>query len=77
MQASRALTSYGVHTVVANLLHTRKEQVLVVALEPGGGVQVDTINRPAHEPTIEHSLVATLVAQHQSFCHTAQQQQQQ
>ncbi len=30
MQACGALRNYGVHAVVANLLHTRKDQVLLV-----------------------------------------------
>lgn len=35
MQAAGALHAYGVHAVVANLLHTRKDQVLLVTSEGG------------------------------------------
>jgi hypothetical protein len=31
LQASGALRNYGVHAVVANILHTRKDHVLVVS----------------------------------------------
>lgn len=47
-QASGAVSRYGVHAVVANLLHTRKDRVLVVhapppgaAPPPGGGAAAE------------------------------------
>jgi hypothetical protein len=78
-----------VHAVVANLLHTRKDRVLVIqrsgqeaaaaAAASGGAagssnVEVLEVLRPAEEPHIEKQLVEKIVALH---AHFAQQQQQQ
>jgi hypothetical protein len=71
-----------VHAVVANLLHTRKDRVLVVKQqqqqqqEAGAqeaGLHVVEVLRAASEPHIEKQLVAEVVTLHQQF----QQQQQQ
>ncbi|KAF8065879.1 phosphopantothenate--cysteine ligase 1 [Scenedesmus sp. PABB004] len=65
-KAAGALSRYSVHAVVANLLHTRKDRVLIV--QPGAGdasggggasgVDVIEVLRPADEPHIEERLVA-------------------
>ena len=39
LQAGGALTRYGVHAVVANILHTRKDRVLVVQLGQQGAAE--------------------------------------
>jgi hypothetical protein len=88
MQAAGALDKYHVHAVVANLLHTRKDRVLVIQRPEGAGagdsssssssrssssVEVLEVLRPAQEPHIEKQLVERIVALHANF----QQQQQQ
>lgn len=76
-QAAGALDKYAVHAVVANLLHTRKDRVLVVKQQQqaggGPGLHVVEVLRAASEPHIEKQLVAEIVTLHQQF----QQQQQQ
>lgn len=74
MQAAAALDRYGVHMVVANILHTRKDQVLLVRRNKDQtssasqlshpGLEVTTIDRPADEPVIERLLVSSLVEVH-------------
>lgn len=73
-QAAGAMSKYGVHAVVANLLHTRKDQVKV--LQPGtagaagttaAAPTVTTINRPTDEPHIELRLVRHVVSLHAQF----------
>jgi hypothetical protein len=80
LQAAGALEKYHVHAVVANLLHTRKDRVLVIQ-QPGAGaggssssgssgsssVEVLEVLRPAQEPHIEKQLVERIVALHASF----------
>lgn len=70
------------HAVVANLLHTRKDRVLIVqqqqqlggsggapsaAADGSSNVQVVEVLRPADEPHIEKQLVARIVSMHQQF----------
>ncbi|WIA37406.1 hypothetical protein OEZ86_014331 [Tetradesmus obliquus] len=81
-KAAGALDKYHVHAVVANLLHTRKDRVLVIQ-RPGedaaaaagssssSGVEVLEVLRPPQEPHIEKQLVGRIVALHTRF----QQQQ--
>lgn len=77
-QAAGALQKYQVQAVVANLLHTRKDRVLVVrphqqpdtSCPVAAGdqqVQVMEVLRPPHEPHIESQLVARVVLLHQEF----------
>jgi hypothetical protein len=79
VQAAGALDKYSVHAVVANLLHTRKDRVLVVKQQAGSQQQqqlpVDVVEvlRAPTEPHIEKQLVAVIVQLHQQF----QQQQRQ
>lgn len=82
------MSRYGVHAVVANLLHTRKDRVLVVDAQPpegsGGsdasaagaanaGLTVLDVRRPAGEPHIERLLVARVVELHEGFKRRVQQ----
>jgi hypothetical protein len=70
--------------VVANLLHTRKDRVLVIQRPDGAGVrdssssssvEVLEVLRPAQEPHIEKQLVERIVALHAKFQQQQQQQQ--
>jgi hypothetical protein len=82
VQASGALARYGVHLVVANLLHNRKDVVTLV--EPGvaataagvegqagtladGSARAEEIRRPAGDTDIERLLVAAVAARHRAF----------
>lgn len=83
VQASAALENYGVHLVVANLLHTRKDEVTLVEARKGGGRSSDSrsgqpdacphacettvLRRPAHEGDIERLLVAEVARRHSAF----------
>ena len=58
-KAQQAIATYGVHRVVANLLHTRKEHVIIVS---DGGAQ--HIRRPDGVAEIEEIFVAELVDAH-------------
>jgi hypothetical protein len=71
-QAAGALEKYQVQAVVANLLHTRKDRVLIVQQQgqqeqQQPSVRVDEVLRPPEEPHIEKRLVARVVALHQAF----------
>lgn len=65
------------NAVVANLLHTRKDRVLIVKQQAAGQQQqqheVVEVLRAPEEPHIEKQLVAEVVQLHKQF----QQQQQQ
>lgn len=63
MQAKDSLQAYGMHAVVANLLHTRKDRVLLV-VRGAEGVTVEDVVRPAEEPLIERLIVERVVAVH-------------
>jgi len=72
-KAAAAVDAYGVHLVVANLLHTRKDRVYLVSKqtppsESGGAKEeamVHQVDRPEGEPVIERVLVLEVVARHQ------------
>lgn len=64
-QAKTSLQAYGMHAVVANLLHTRKDRVLLV-VRGTEGVAVEDVVRPAEEPLIERLIVQRIVAVHQA-----------
>ena len=56
------------HAVIANILDTRKEQVLIVQKPPQEGQpSIVTVNRHPEEPFIERQLVQQLVALHQKM----------
>jgi hypothetical protein len=65
------LHKYSVDAVVANLLHTRKDRVLVVKQQQQPqqpqGVDVVEVLRAPTEPHIEKQLVAEIVQLHQQF----------
>ena len=69
-KAAASVAAYGVHLVVANMLHTRKERVYLVEPSPGGrgggdaAVTVRQLDRPPGEAVIEQALVAEVVAAH-------------
>jgi hypothetical protein len=72
LQAHGAIQQYGVHLVVGNMLHTRKDRVYLVTErsaeeEQLGQPVVQEIERPAGEPVIEKLLVAQVVAAHQRY----------
>lgn len=64
MQALRSITNYRVNAVVANILETRMNQVMVVQTDSKGQPSIDTINRKASEPVIEKQLVAQITKLH-------------
>jgi hypothetical protein len=71
-QAAGALDKYAVNAVVANLLHTRKDRVLIVKQQQQQqGSDVVEVLRAPQEPHIERQLVAEVVQLHNQF----QQQQ--
>jgi hypothetical protein len=73
-QAAGALDKYAVHAVVANLLHTRKDRVLIVRQQQQQqqqGSDVVEVMRAQQEPHIEKQLVEEIVQLHSQF----QQQQ--
>lgn len=53
------------HAVVANLLHTRKDRVLLV-VRGSEGVAVEDVVRPPEEPLIERLIVERVVAVHRA-----------
>lgn len=68
VQATKALDSYKVHAVVANMLHTRKDRVLLVLQQPGGSSsQVQDLRRPADVKYIESILVPEVVRLHEEY----------
>lgn len=62
-KASGAIDKYGVHAVVANLLHDRKDRVLVLQ---GPHIEEARIER-GEDPDIELKLCAHLARRHESF----------
>lgn len=70
LQAHGAIKAYGVHLVVGNMLHTRKDRVYLVR-DSGGQPAVQQIERPAYEPIIEKLLVAEVVVAHRRHMEAA------
>lgn len=67
-KACGALEKYGVHAVVANILDTRKETVMIVSRNGGGtGFHADRIHRIPENAHIEDQLVSTIVERHRAF----------
>ncbi|PRW20971.1 phosphopantothenate--cysteine ligase 2-like isoform X1 [Chlorella sorokiniana] len=74
-KAYGAIEAYGVHLVVANELHSRKDRVWLVSQRDG--VQaVQQIERPADVAEIETLLVSEVVAAHRQHMQQQQPQQQ-
>ena len=70
-KAAGALGRYGVHLVVANLLATRKDKVLLVTLGGAGAagaaeVQTQAIDRPPGDANIERLLVEEVARAHRA-----------
>ncbi len=79
-KSRKAILDYGVHMVVANELHTRKDVVYLVTasdeelaeIEGAGtvgemenlGVEVATVHRPADDPVIENKIVEIVSTEH-------------
>jgi hypothetical protein len=71
-KAAGAVAAYGVHLVVGNMLHTRKERVYLVEPAAGGrpdgggeaAVTVRQLDRLPGEAVIEQALVVEVVAMH-------------
>lgn len=64
MQAAGSIKNYNVHAVVANILETRMNQVLIVRTGANRQTSVDTINRDTTQPFIEKQLVGRIMALH-------------
>lgn len=64
LQAAGSIKNYSVHAVVANILETRMNQVLIVSTGSNGQIDVDTINRDTSQPFIEKQLVGRITALH-------------
>lgn len=62
-KAHASIRAYGVHAVVANMLHTRKDRVYLVTGQ-GGEVAVRQLDRPPEERAIERLLVAAVAGLH-------------
>lgn len=62
-QAHASIRVYGVHAVVANMLHTRKDRVYLVTGQ-GGNAAVRQLDRPPEEQAIERLLVAAVAGLH-------------
>jgi hypothetical protein len=64
--AVKAIQSYGVHMVVANLLQTRKQRVSLVTVDPADQrTTVRVVERTTTDPLIEFLLTAEVVKDHQ------------
>ena len=64
LQAVGSIKNYSVHAVVANILETRMNQVLIVRTGSDGKASVDTVNRDESQPFIEKQLVGRVTALH-------------
>ncbi|KAL4854319.1 Phosphopantothenate--cysteine ligase 1 [Chlorella vulgaris] len=82
-KATSAVEGQGVHLVVANELHSRKDRVWLVqqaaaaqqqvaaSQQQAAGMAVQKIERPPHVAVIEELLVAEVVASHQQHMRQA------
>ena len=82
-KAAKSIASYGLHAVVANILETRKERVLIVAPPPFVGsesdkggekkkidattVRIEAITKDPAQPFIERQLVGEVVRLHREY----------
>lgn len=67
-KAKGAVQNYGVHAVVANLLHNRKERVLILNAMKDNGSEIKTIQRKPQDATcIECALVEYITSLHKVF----------
>ncbi|GAX76312.1 hypothetical protein CEUSTIGMA_g3758.t1 [Chlamydomonas eustigma] len=66
-KAEGAIRLYSVHAVVANLLQTRKEEVLIVRPGIEDKVEVEAMRRPETADVIEKLLVPRIVHLHGNF----------
>ena len=67
-KACGALDKYGVHAVVANILDTRKETVMVVSKSADGtDFQAERIDKHPKNEYIEDQLVSVIVEKHAAF----------
>lgn len=65
-KAKRAITNYDVHAVIANLLHNRKERVLI--MKQDSEIKMEVIQRdPKSGVCIECPLVHTIVDLHKNY----------
>lgn len=67
LQAVGSIKNYSVHAVVANILETRMNQVLIVRTGSDGKPSIDTINRDDSQPFIEKQLVGRVTALHAAY----------
>ena len=68
LQAIGSIRNYSVHAVVANILETRMNQVLIVRAGSDSRPNIETINRDESQPFIEAQLVSRIVALHGAHC---------
>ena len=71
-KATGSIAAYGLHCVVANILETRKDRVLLVTAKEGGdggtdAVDVVPIDRDPTEAFIERQLVEAVVRLHARY----------
>lgn len=64
LQAIGSIRNYNVHAVVANILETRMNQVLIVRTNLEGQSVIDTINREESQTFIEQQLVSKITELH-------------
>ena len=64
LQAIGSIRNYNVHAVVANILETRMNQVLIVRTSLEGQSVIDTINREESQTFIEKQLVSKITELH-------------
>lgn len=72
-QALKSIQTYQVHAVVANILETRMNQVLLVQKDASGHADVVTIKRDPREQFIEGEIVRQVVQLHQLYIHSSAQ----
>ena len=71
IHAVGSIRNYQVHAVVANILETRMDQVLIVRTDDEQQPIVDTINRDQGQPFIEKPLDAKITELHSVHLHQA------
>jgi hypothetical protein len=77
LQAYCAVEGQGIHLVIANELHSRKDRVWLVQQavaaqqQQAAGMAVQKVERPPHVAVIEELLVAEVVVRHQQHMRRA------